>query len=409
MVLSGNHIIKSWASYTYIGGIMRYIYIYFTLSVLCLNIGFGQDRVVIGQKQTIHSNILQEDRTYQIYLPESYHWALDRSYPVLYVLDGESNFLHTVGSVNFLSSHGEIPELIVVAITSTVRIRDFTQTDWSSHWIGGGGAINFKSFLSEELLPTVEKDFRTNRFRILSGHSAAGQFTLYCLSSQPSLFNAYFAISPSLDWDNNLPQRSLEESFINTDSLRSFLYVARSDDAGQALADYLKLVETLESKSPKGFRWFSKAFSDETHSSIPLLAQIDALRQLYNGYRLHNDLLINGIEFAEKHFEGVSNKVGYKILVPEDIINNLGYEELEKGEIKEAILIFKRNIRQNPNSANAFDSLADAYEEAGMWNEAIESSERAVELAGKYNNPNLNYFIEHARIIKEHHKSENDK
>jgi uncharacterized protein len=409
MVFSGNHIIKSWASSTYIGGLMIYIYIYFILSFFCLNISFGQDRVVIGQKQTIHSNILQEDRTYQIYLPESYHWALDRSYPVLYVLDGESNFLHTVGSVNFLSSHGEIPELIVVAITSTVRIRDFTQTDWSSHWIGGGGAINFKSFLSEELLPTVEKDFRTNRFRILSGHSASGQFTLYCLSSQPSLFNAYFAISPSLDWDNNLPQRSLEESFNNTDSLRTFLYVARSDDAGQALADYLKLVETLESKSPKGFRWFSKAFPDETHSSIPLLAQIDALRQLYNGYRLHNDLLINGIKFAEKHFEGVSNKVGYKILVPEDIINNLGYEALEKGNIQEAILIFKRNIHQNPNSSNAFDSLADAYKEAGMWNEAIESSERAVELARKYNNPNLSYFVEHSKTIKERHKSENEK
>ena len=70
-----------------------------------------------------------------------------RSYPVLYVLDGESNFIHTVGSLSFLSSQGEIPELIVVAITSTVRIRDFTQTDWSSHWIGGGGAKNFKSFL----------------------------------------------------------------------------------------------------------------------------------------------------------------------------------------------------------------------------------------------------------------------
>ena len=189
--------------------------ILFIVFILLVNARFSQAQIVIGQKQVIHSNILNEDRTYQIYLPASYHWALDRSYPVLYVLDGESNFIHTVGSSSFLSSQGEIPELIIVAITSTVRIRDFTQTDWSSHWIGGGGAKNFKSFLSKELIPKIEKDYRTNSFRILSGHSASGQFALYTLTSEPSLFNAYFAISPSLDWDNNLPQRSLEESFRN--------------------------------------------------------------------------------------------------------------------------------------------------------------------------------------------------
>jgi uncharacterized protein len=388
---------------------MIYRFVFFLLSVLFLNISFGQDQVVIGQKKVIHSDILQEDRTYQIYLPESYNWALDRSYPVLYVLDGESHFLHTTGSVSYLSSQGEIPELIVVAITSTIRIRDFTQTDWPTHWIGGGGAVNFKSFLSDELLPTVEKNFRTNGFRILSGHSAGGQFALYCLTSQPSLFNAYFAFSPSLDWDNNLPQRSLEESFIKTDSLRSFLYVARSDDFGEALADYTRLVETLELHSPKGFRWISDAFPDETHSSIPLLAQINALRKLFTGYRLHNDFLSNGITYAEKHFQEVSGLAGYEIQIPENIINNLGYEALEMGEIQKAILLFKRNITQNPNSANAFDSMADAYEEAGMWNEALISSERAVELARKYNNPNLSYFIEHTKKINEHQKLNNGK
>lgn len=387
---------------------MIYRFVFVLLIVFCFNIAFGQDKVVIGQRHLIHSDILKEDRTYQVYLPESYSWALDRSYPVLYVLDGESHFTHTTGSVSYLSAQGEIPELIIIAITSTVRIRDFTQTDWSTHWIGGGGANNFRSFLSDELLPTVEKDFRTNGFRILTGHSASAQFALYCLTSQPSLFNAYFAFSPSLDWDNNLPQRSLEESFIKTDSLRSFLYVARSDDFGQALADYIKLVETLELHSPKGFRWISDAFPDETHVSLPLLAQINALRQLYKGYRLHNDQLFNGIKYAEKHFQEVSDLAGYEIQIPEHIINNLGYEALEKGEIEEAVSLFKRNITQNPNSANAFDSMADAYEEAGMWNEALISSERAVELARKYNNPNLGYFINHAKKIKEHQEL-NDK
>ena len=384
---------------------MLFRIIFFILIILWINTSFSQDLVVIGQKKVIHSNILKEDRTYQIYLPRSYDWAVDRYFPVLYVLDGESNFIHTTATVDFLSSTSEIPELIVVAITSTVRVRDFTQTDWSSHWIGGGGANNFKSFLSKELIPEIEKDYRANKFRILSGHSAGGQFVLYSLTSEPSLFNAYFSISPSLDWDNNLPQRSLEESFEHTDSLKAFLYFSWSDDLGEALANDQRLLKTLETKSPKKFRWVGKGYPEETHVSITLPAQIDALRQLYDGYRLHNDLLVNGFKFAEKHFEEVSNKVGYTIPVPEDVINNFGYESLNNGNIQEAIAFFKLNIEQNPNSANAFDSMADTYEEAGMWDEALKSSERAVELANKYGDPGLNNFVNHSNKIKEKYKS----
>lgn len=388
---------------------MLYRNILLIVFILWFRISFSQVQVTVGQAQAIHSSILNEERTYQIYLPPSYQWALDRNYPVLFVLDGESNFIHTVGSSSFLSAQGEIPELIIVAITSTVRIRDYTQTDWSSHWIGGGGAKNFKSFLSKELIPKINKDFRTNGFRILSGHSAAGQFALYVLSEEPSLFNVYIAISPDLTWDDHLPQRSLAESFGKIDSLKAFLYFAWSDDLGSALADDMKLVETLKTQSPKGFRWIGKAFPDETHISVPLLAQIDALRQLYSGYRFHDDLLDKGLTFAEKHFQEVSKMVGYEIPIPKDVINNFGYEALGNGNIQEAIKLFKRNIKQNPNSANAFDSITDAYEKAGMLSEAMASVEKAVELINKFDNPNGEYILNHAKKIKNKLESEKSK
>jgi uncharacterized protein len=367
--------------------------------VLFVTTGFGQVPVVTGQKYVMHSTILKEDRTYQVSLPASYQWALDRRYPVLYVLDGETNFQHTAASAGFLAAKGEIPEVIVVGITSTVRVRDFTQTDWSSHWVGGGGAQNFRTFLSREFLPRIENDLRTNGFRILAGHSASGQFTLFALTSEPSLFNAYIAISPSLDWDEGLPQRSLDESFGRTDSLKRILYFAWSDDAGQALEADQRVVRTLETKSPKGFRWVAKGFPDETHISIPLLAHIDALRQVFAGYRFHDDLLEKGFAFAEEHFRTVSSRVGYAIPVPEEVINNFGYEAMDKGNTGEALGFFRRNITQNPNSANAYDGLTDACEKAGMWDEAIAASRHAVALAKKFADPNLGYFQEHLKKI----------
>lgn len=371
------------------------------LSLYSGEVCLGQ-AVTVGQTQSIHSAVLGEAREYQVHLPDTYRWAKDRRYPVLYVLDGESNFVHTAASVGFLAAKGEIPEMIVVGIISTVRVRDFTQTDWPRAWVGGGGANKFKRFLSAELIPHIDSAYHTDGFRVLSGHSASGQFVLYCLSSEPSLFKAYIALSPSLDWDDNLPQRSLQESFTSTPSLPAFLYIARSDDAGRALDDYERLVEVLRTKSPQGFRWHSQAFPQETHISIPLLAQIDALRHVYEGYRFHDDLLEKGLTFAQHHFEQVSNTVGWPIAIPEHVINSLGYAALSEGKTQDAISLFKRNVQANPNSADAYDSLADGYAQAGAWKDAAGASSRAVVLATMYDNPNLHYFIEQARKMNDH-------
>lgn len=373
--------------------------------LFCASAGAAEP-VTIGESRHIQSTLLNEDREYQVYLPDSYNWAIDRRYPVLYVLDGKTHFVHTAGSAGFLAAHGEIPEMIVVAVASTVRVRDFTQTDWPTAWVGGGGADNFKRFLSNELIPEIDRSYRTDGFRILSGHSAGGQFALYCLTSEPSLFKAYFALSPSLDWDDNLPQRSLEKSFESTRSLPAFLYVARSDDSGRPLADYDKLVETLKTKSPQGFRWHSQAFPDETHVSVPLLAQIDALRHLYAGYRFHNDMLEKGFPFAQQHFQDVSKTVGWPLAIPEGVINSLGYAALSDGKTMDAIALFKRNVESNPNSANACDSLADGYAKAGQWQEAARASDRSAALAIQFNLPDISYFKQQAKKMNDRLKLE---
>jgi predicted alpha/beta superfamily hydrolase len=372
-----------------------------SLLLVCFSTTGADAQIVIGQTRGIHSAVLNEERNYRVYLPESYAWATDRRYPVLYVLDGELQFLHTAASVDYLASHGEIPELVVVALDSTVRVRDFSPTDWPEVWVGGGGAGNFKRFLSTELIPTIERTYRTDGFRVLSGQSAGGLFALYCLTSEPSLFHAYFALSPSLDWDHNWPQRSLEKAFEATRNLKAFLYVARSDDTGRPLADYERLVQTLKTKSPQGFRWSSNAFPDETHSGMALLAQIDALRRLYLGYRFHNDMILKGFPYAEQHFQDVSKTVGWPLAIPESVINSFGYAALSQGKTQDAIGLFKRNVEANPNSANAYDSLADGYAKAGQWKEAAQASQRAVALATQFANPKRCYFVEQAKKMND--------
>jgi hypothetical protein len=299
--------------------------------------------------------------------------------------------------VDFLAAQGEIPETIVVAIASTVRVRDFTQSDWPKAWVGGGGADNFKRFLSTELIPAIENTYRASGFRILSGHSAGGQFALHCLASEPALFRSYFAFSSSLDWDDRLPVRSLKKALEGARTLNAFLYVSRGDDSGQALADYDGLVAALASRRIPGFRWKSEAFPEERHTSTPLLGQIHALRALYAGYRLPEGVTEKGLPAVEEHYAGVSRTLGWPVAVPEDAINELAYEVLSKGKVDEAIALFKRNVEASPKSADAWDSLADAYAKAGRWREAASASDRSVELATQFEHPNTPYFRRQAK------------
>jgi dienelactone hydrolase len=67
-------------------------------------------------------------------------------------------------------------------------------------------------------------------------------------------------------------------------------------------------------------------------------------------------------------------------LLPEFIINLLGYEHLQSGDIKGAVEILKLNAKAYPASPNVYDSLSDAYLAAGEKDLALQDARKAVEL-----------------------------
>ena len=364
--------------------------------------------LIIGTTLQIHSKVLDEERSYAVSLPASYPWARSQRYPVLYVLDGREQFAHTVASARFLSAQGEIPELIVVGIDSTERVRDFTQTDWPEAWIGGGGADNFARFLGEELLPKIAGDYRTDGYRIVSGHSAGGQFALHAVAAHPDLFRAYIALAPSVNWDHGLPQRELQQALGAAKSLPVFVYFAYANDYEQALADDLALKATLAGHVPAGFRASSRHFPLESHSSIALLGQIDALRSLYAGYGMSNDALQDAdLASVDMHYGDLSKSLGWPVAVPESTINSLAYSLLGNQKVTEAIALFQRNTAEHPESANAWDSLAEGYAQALQWPQAIEAVDKAVALATRNALPNRSAFERNAKKL--HAASQHDK
>lgn len=247
---------------------------------------------------TCRSDILNEERVVFVYVPDTYgsEAAREKRYPVLYLLDGRAYFEVTTGIAHHLGSWNaavqSIPDLIVVAIQNTKRPRDMTPSHMAEgpYSSGSGGAAAFRSFLQNELMPAVDKRFRTSGERILVGHSLAGLFVLDTFVEEPSLFNAYIASDPSLWWDDKLLARKLSarRGTPAETSARVFIAQANTPDSTPGEHDAHKAGITafraaLEIAKPP-IRHSYQYFEDENHFSVPLQAIYRGLLFIYAGY-----------------------------------------------------------------------------------------------------------------------------
>ena len=154
----------------------------------------------------LESKVLAETRTILVRTPASYAGGA-RAYPVLYMTDGDRQIGHTAAVVDFLAREGRMPEVIIVGINNTDRTRDLTPTKVET--MGGGfatptsgGGDRFLDFISTEVIPYVEKNYRTQPYRVFAGHSFGGLFAMHTFFTRPALFNGVIAVSPSLTWDD---------------------------------------------------------------------------------------------------------------------------------------------------------------------------------------------------------------
>ena len=357
----------------------------FVMSTSNLKAG-DENKIFIGEKVTIHSKVLDEDRTMLIYLPNSYDIS-NNSYPVMYLLDGAAHFHHASGIVQFMSTRGLMPEMIVVAVTNVDRTRDFSPTHIEK-WPTTGGAEKFMGFISDELIPYIDKNFRTRQYKILTGHSFGGEFAAYALLNKPEVFDAYIAISPYLMYDDNFIAKEAKTKLKADyqDGVQFYMTIGDEPDYFEVLATFGDIIKT---KSPKGFEFSYVKMEDESHGSIPHLSIYKGLEWIYSGWGLPNETFTEGLTAIDGHYKIISEKYGYAINAPENVINLLGYNYLGNKNYDEAIKVFRENVKRYPKSANVYDSLGEALENDGQIKEAGKNYKKAVKIASKTVNANL--------------------
>lgn len=388
-------------------GMKKYVITVITAIAVFIQVGFAQHtigKITIGNIDTIHSGILNEKRTVWVYVPDGDN---TQRYPVLYLLDAESHFHSAVGIIRQLC--GVLPDMIIVGITNTNRERDLTPTavqpgnivnEGDAKTSGGGEA--FLQFVQQELMPYIDKTYPTTSYKVFSGHSLGGLSVVNAFIHHPNLFNAYIALDPSLWWDNqkllkqaqamlpaakfdnktlfvgianNMPP-GMDSVAVQQDTLNSNTLVTRST---------LLFVHALNNIGNNGLRFGYKYFPTERHGTVELLGEYDALHFVFDYYHFNTkvfdanpDLNIDSLVIA--HYDTISNRLGYKVLPTEDLINNLGYTCMGLHKNDKAYTFFKMNIDNHPNSSNAYDSLGDYYVEVGDTKKAIESFTKSLSL-----------------------------
>ncbi|HEX6046852.1 MAG TPA: alpha/beta hydrolase-fold protein [Pyrinomonadaceae bacterium] len=361
----------------------------------------------------LKSTVLGEERVLLVRTPIGYETNKLR-YPVLYMTDGDAHMAHTASTIEFLVRNGRIPDLIVVGVANTDRTRDLTPAKSTNKNAAGelqfptaGGADNFLKFFETELIPVIEKDYRVQPYRILAGHSFGGLFAIHAMITKPGLFNSYVAVSPSLQWENAEALKRAEEFLKNQKELNVSLYTSLGNEPGGIGESFDQFREALSKTQIKGFEWQAQRMDDEDHGSVVLRSHYFGLRKVYDGWQGPRDLksgaVIGGLKGADAHYAKLSERFGYTIPVPEALINQIGYQFLFDGKPDDAIAAFKANVERYPDSANVYDSLAEAYERGGRIDLAEPLYDKARTLGQLNNDPNAatfkaNYERAHAKL-----------
>jgi predicted alpha/beta superfamily hydrolase len=223
-----------------------------------------------NQKYThtlLKSKILNDRVKLTISVPENYTNS-KAHYPVVYVLDGKWFFSQGVTSQTHFSRYQMTPDLIIIGV------------DAKRGWYLNNSKM-FNRFLEKELVPTINKTYRTSKERLLFGWEVSGGLVMEVLGNTPELFTGYLAASPG-PLDNTFSERfqyrhDALKTLLNSDKkIKTSLFITtgKSDYPSQYGVD--NLLDFLTKNNLENFEWTYKNLTEENHSTT-------AFKTLHNG------------------------------------------------------------------------------------------------------------------------------
>lgn len=302
--------------------------------------------IVYPQKKTeeIVSKKLNETREITIVTPSQYEVNKDKTYPLIIVLDGEYLVDPFAGILSYTAYWDDLPQAIVVGINQNKdNEQRYADTQYDTQT---GVPLNkgnqFYEFITTELLPHIEKNYKVSPFKVIAGHNITAGYINFFLYKADPVFNAYIAFSPEMapEMETRVPQMAAE--------LKKpvFYYLATADGDIKPIRDKINtLNQGMKAVTNPKVRYFFDDFTDATHYSLVTYAIPNALYSIFSSYqpitsKEYQEKIVTlpsgYVEYLEQRYEMIEKDLGVKMpirlndfrAIEAAIMKNGAHEEL---------------------------------------------------------------------------------
>ncbi|WP_338732477.1 alpha/beta hydrolase [Mangrovimonas cancribranchiae] len=332
--------------------------------------------------QMLFSEKLGEERELKIQLPRGYSDNTDKSYPLIIVFDGDYMFEVVAGNVDYYSYWDDMPEAIVVGINQLdKRYDDCLYSEQNSLPVETG--VSFFEFIGMELVPYLEKNYRTENFKMAVGHGETANFINYYLLKGQPLFQGYVVLSPDLapDMISYIPEK------LQKVESKIFYYLASSKNDVSHIKDVTGTLDAEINKlENKNILYNYRNFEDPTHYAVPAYAIPDALMKTFFVYqpiskKEYKETILklesSPVEYLEEKYQMIEDLFGIEkqILVNDFRAISAAIEKNEQYEYYEALGKLAR--KEYPEAILGSYYLARFYEETNEPKKAMKTYQSA--------------------------------
>lgn len=352
------------------------------LFVLCLLLVSNLSSQVIYEE--FNSSKLGESRKLKIQLPRNYEANTNKIYPIVLVLDGDYLFEPVAGNVDYYSYWEEMPEAIVVGIMQS-RTRDADGYYGDSYFPEETGA-NFFEFIGLELMPHLDKKYRTAKFVLAVGHEFTANFINYYLFKDPPLFNGYLSLSPDLapQMETRIPER------IAAMPQKIFYYLATGTNDLKPIREVtLQLNQGMSAINKENIYYYFDDFEGASHYSLAGKAIPAALEEIFSIYRPiskkdYDEVILKlqtpVFDYLTDKYKTIEDLFGFKTIVRENDILAIASAAERKKEWSSLEQVAQLARKEHPNTVLGPYYLGRFYEETGEPRKAMRTYQAAYDL-----------------------------
>ncbi len=329
------------------------------------------DYLMNVERGSFYSETLKMEKSYQVFLPESYNYSNASKYPVIYLMDGDYNFYYQTGVIEMLSNISEkIPEVVVVAISDNGNAGYRLDCTMKTERNPKGNTAIFIDYLEKELKPKIRTTYRVTPYEILIGHSLGGLFATNVMLEKPESFDAYIAIDPSYWWEENLVVATADSLFKGKEDLNANFFVTLADSKQMGVHEFIGV---LEKRFPDSKKWNFKYYENETHGSVGMVSVKDGLVKIFEDWELKREKFyeLGTATKVIEHYKKLSDQYQGINRIPPLLFSNITYYFFRKNQPKELQLIEAAVQNHFPASQDDFYAkLASYHVETEKYEEA---------------------------------------